>query len=85
MKRLFSRICALGLIMLFALSAIVFAACEPKPEEPELLIYSVTVVNENDEPVSGVKVKFGNFTQTTDANGKASIEQIGRASCRERV
>ncbi len=74
MKRLFSRICALGLIMLFALSAIVFAACEPKPEEPELLVYSVTVVNENDEPVSGVKVKFGNFTQTTDANGKASIE-----------
>lgn len=74
MKHLFKRIGAIGLIVLFALSLFAFAACDPTPEEPETLVYSVTVVNENDAPVSGVRVRFGNYHQTTGTDGKASIE-----------
>lgn len=74
MTKLWKKLSIIGLLLCLALFAGALAACDPKEEEPETLIYSVTVINDAEAPVSGVKVKFGNFTQTTDADGKASME-----------
>lgn len=73
MTKFWKKLSVLSLLLCLVLFAGALAACDPKEEEPETLTYSVTVVNDAEAPVSGVKVKFGNFTQTTGADGKASM------------
>ncbi|MDE7158139.1 MAG: Ig-like domain-containing protein [Clostridiales bacterium] len=74
MTKLWKKLSVICLLLCLALFAGALAACDDdEPEIPQALTYSVTVHDENGAAVSGVKVKFGNFTETTGSDGKASM------------